>query len=153
MIDPYAPLVNSLSILPDNLHLGHENIVIEFQVPSSAITVDNDGNTQILTQSIIVEGRARTDTKKQSFSPTDGQDRSTLDLRVNVTKVDGVDGATVPSAIAPSIIGTATYTDKGSGNNIVGQFYVNGKANYSMAEVYSKVGNILIGTLEINGPG
>lgn len=152
MIDIYGVANHALTLLPDNLHLGQENITIFFQIDGTVTGADDLGNPVRDKTSVTVEGLARIDGDRDEEQQLPGTDNKYLALRVNVTKVDGTATTSLPVAIAPKMVGAATYTQSNS-TTIVGQFMVQPSLSKVVSKVHEKVGDIVYGTLEITGDG
>ena len=151
-MNPYDLVVPGLDLLDDNIHLGHENITLKFEVPRQSTEVDKSGNPIRVSDTVELKGRAKVDSNASRNEQTTGLDSNYILLRVNITTVDGEPSTTIPSNVLPSDIAIATYNDTES-RSYTGQFKVRALPNYSIWKIHSKVGGILVGQFEITGSG
>lgn len=152
MVDVYSLANSALDALPDNIHLGHENTTIVFEIEGDVTGTDRLGNPIRSSTTITVEGRA-VEVKvggKEQILP--GTSNKYLPLKVNVTKVDGVATTTLPTSITPLMTGSATYTQS-NGQTMIGEFQRDPSLSKTIGKIHQKVGDIMYGMLEVTGDG
>ncbi|MEM9214060.1 MAG: hypothetical protein AAGD25_06900 [Cyanobacteria bacterium P01_F01_bin.150] len=152
MINPYSTVKQGLSVFPNNMHLGQENITIVFKVEGAVTGTDRLGNNEREETVVTIKGKATIASVTRQNQELPGTGNRYLPLKVNVTTVNGSATTALPVTIAPKMAVTATYRQS-NGRDMVGQFQVQPSLSKSVNEIHAKVGDIIYGMLEVSGDG